>query len=89
MRIYGQRRVGYAVPLLQEKLQGLLESETTGRRRRGMKAILTKKQVEMLLEGKSLTYGRISIVIPKDVISFSGLQKPQTKREKKPSTNVR
>ena len=31
-----------------------------------MKAILTKKQVEMLLEGKKLTYGRRSIMIPKE-----------------------
>ena len=31
-----------------------------------MKAILTKKQVEMLLDGKSLTYGRRSIMIPKE-----------------------
>lgn len=31
-----------------------------------MKAILTKKQVEMLLDGKSLTYGRRSIAIPKE-----------------------
>lgn len=31
-----------------------------------MKAILTKKQVEMLLEGKALTYGRRSIAIPKE-----------------------
>lgn len=31
-----------------------------------MKAILTKKQVEMLLEGKTLTYGRRSIAIPKE-----------------------
>lgn len=29
-----------------------------------MKAILTKRQVEMLLEGKKLTYGRRSITIP-------------------------
>ena len=29
-----------------------------------MKAILTKKQVEMLLEGNKLTYGRQSIAIP-------------------------
>lgn len=31
-----------------------------------MKAILTKRQVEMLLEGKRLTYGRRSIMIPKE-----------------------
>lgn len=31
-----------------------------------MKAILTKRQVEMLLEGKKLTYGRRSITIPKE-----------------------
>ena len=31
-----------------------------------MKAILTKKQVEMLLEGKKLTYGRRSLTIPKE-----------------------
>jgi hypothetical protein len=31
-----------------------------------MKAILTKKQVEMLLEGKKLTYGRRSLMIPKE-----------------------
>lgn len=31
-----------------------------------MKAILTKKQVEMLLEGKKLTYGRRSVMILKE-----------------------
>lgn len=31
-----------------------------------MKAILTKKQVEMLLEGEKLTCGRRSIMIPKE-----------------------
>lgn len=31
-----------------------------------MKAILTKRQVEMLLEGKKLTYGRRAISIPKE-----------------------
>ena len=31
-----------------------------------MNAILTKKQVEMLLEGKKLTYGRRSLMIPKE-----------------------
>ena len=31
-----------------------------------MKATLTKRQVEMLLEGKKLTYGRRSIMIPKE-----------------------
>ena len=31
-----------------------------------MKAILTKRQVEMLLKGEKLTYGRRSITIPKE-----------------------
>ncbi len=31
-----------------------------------MRSLLSKKQVEMLLDGKALTYGRVKLVLPSD-----------------------